>query len=728
MNFYKKLFLSLLLTLVAPHAYAKESFTKTVNVSSDKPADIEADSLSYDKKNLIATAQGHVEVSQGDMILIADKVVYDQKNNTVEAEGNVSLREPDGNVFFADKMSLKDDLKKGVINKLSAKFVDKSTMEAERAEKIDENITILDNAFYTPCTVCKDENHKNKAPLWNFSAERATINEQAQTITYKNAFFKVKDVPIIYTPYLSHPTPGADRKSGFLIPKYSTDHVFGTTVKLPYYLNIATNQDLILTPIITTDEGPILTADYRHLLKSGSYELKGSITDPKKIDENGNETEGNKIRGHIEGKGKFNLDDIWSWGFDGKRSSDDTYLKRYSFGDEDVLVSNIYANAIKDRNFFNIESVTFQGLKTTDDPGKTPLILPNATGHYESQPGFAGSRWKMDSNFLSLNRDEGVSSQRISLKGGWTLPHVTQSGHVFEFSTSLRGDGYDASDVAADPLNPHSTTTNANTVRVIPQAELKWTFPLVKQMATRQIFIEPTANFILSPNGGNPNKIPNEDSQGIEFSDDNIFDDNHFDGYDRVEGGPRMNYGVRSKIFDPEKGEFGFLFGENYHLDKNQDFSERSGLSDNFSDYAGRLSYQKDDIFNAAYSFRLDSKTFSSNRNSVSASLKLAPVKFSLDYVSVSDSSPLTDPTLTDSKDQIIIASGSIDLSEQWNLSSEGNRNLDSGEWVSTKAVLLYKGDCVGVSTEWFREFTRDRDVVPNTTLSVQIHLKNFGY
>ena len=44
--------------------------------------------------------------------------------------------------------------------------------------------------------------------------------------------------------------------------------------------------------------------------------------------------------------------------------------------------------------------------------------------------------------------------------------------------------------------------------------------------------------------------IPNEDSQDIEFSDDNLFDDNHFSGYDRVEGGARVNYGVRGSAND----------------------------------------------------------------------------------------------------------------------------------------------------------------------------------
>ena len=41
-------------------------------------------------------------------------------------------------------------------------------------------------------------------------------DRKKKTIFYNNAVIKVYDIPIFYTPYLSHPDPSVDRRSGFL--------------------------------------------------------------------------------------------------------------------------------------------------------------------------------------------------------------------------------------------------------------------------------------------------------------------------------------------------------------------------------------------------------------------------------------------------------------------------------------------------------------------------------
>lgn len=703
-----------------------ESISKKLKETSKKPANIEADSMHYEKETRIVTAEGSVQITQGDIILLSDKVTYNQNTNMVTAIGNISLVDPSGNVFFADNMELKDDLKKGVINNFRVKFVDDSRLSAKRAERVNEHLTVMEEAQYTPCKPCKE--HPEKSPLWQVRAKKATIDEEKQRVKYNHAFFDIKGIPVLYTPYLSHPTPDAKRKSGFLIPKYSTDKIFGTTVRAPYYYNIAPDKDLTLTPIITSKEGGILVGDYRHLVQSGEYNIKASVTNPDKLDINGNPISGNEMRGHIEGQGNFTINDKWDWGFVGKRSTDDTYLEKYDFGEEDVLTSRVFATAIDERNFIHNEAISFQGLRSNDDPGKTPLILPSVTAHYEEKTGFYDSSWTADTNVLALTRDEGVSSNRVSVQGGWNIPHVTNSGHVFELKTSLRGDGYFVDDVPKDVANPNSQNLDGLASRVVPEAKLIWKLPMVNTIKNKQVFLEPTANFIVSPYGGNPDKIPNEDAQDIEFSDENLFDSNHFTGYDRIESGPRINYGLRGRVSDTQYGEVSFLIGQNYHAKENNNFSERTGLDGNLSDFVGRIGYQKNEKFNIAYRFRLDDETFALNRNAVTAGVNLEPVRFDLDYLSVDENFDSVTNSLANENRELILASTSIDLNQQWNLSGSGHRDLEDGEWVASQANLLYHGDCVDVSFSWLEEFTRDRDIRPNTTLSLQISLKNLGY
>lgn len=727
MNYFvQALAFIILFTGLHSKSNAQDYIADNIKESSKKPAEIEADSMDYDKEAKIVTAEGKVEVTQGGIVLFADKVTYDQNTNVVKAIGNISIMEQGGNVMFADSMELKDDLKQGIIHNFKIKFIDDSRMWGTNAQRVNEKLTVLENIHYTPCKMC--EENPEKPPLWQVRAKKATIDEKEQRVKYNHAFFEIKGVPALYTPYISHPTPDAKRKSGFLIPKYSTDKIFGTTVKTPYYYNISPNKDLTLTPIFTSKEGPILAGDYRHLFQSGSMNIKGSITNPNRVDVNGNEISGNEIRGHIEGSGDFRITELWSWGFIGKRSTDDTYLEKYDFGEEDTLTSRVFATAIDNRNYIHTESITFQGLRENDDPGSTPLILPSVTAHYETLPGFHGSRFIADANLMVLTRDDGVSSNRLSLKGGWNIPHITKSGHVFELKTSLRGDAYFVDEVLENPSDPNSQELDGSVARFIPEAKLSWKLPVVNKIYDRQVFLEPTANFIVSPYGGNPDKIPNEDAQDIEFSDENLFDSNHFTGYDRIESGPRFNYGLRGRVSDKDYGDLSFLFGQNYHFKENNNFSARTGLDDHFSDYVGRIGYHKDDKFNLAYRFRADDETFTLNRNEITADVKIAPVTFNLDYLSVDKNFDTTTTSQGNDNRELVIAGASVDLNNQWNVSGGGHRDLEDGEWVYTKANLLYKGDCVNVNFSWFKEFTRDRDIRPNTTLALQISLKNLGY
>lgn len=692
--------------------------------SLNLPVMIEADDIHYEQNQGKVFAAGNVEIIQGNRLLLADAVTYNKETDTVTASGHVSLMEPDGTVFFASEVELRDGLKQGVVNHFSARFKDESLIAANNAVRQGEGVTVLEQVVYSPCPVCPDE--PEKKPLWQLKAREATIDEQKERVSYKHASLDVKGVPVLYTPYFSHPTPDAKRKSGLLIPKYKNDSIFGTTVTTPVYYNIAPNKDATITPSFTSDEGIIMAGEFRHLTHSGRYELSGSITNPEEVDNAGNPTEGHQLRSHIEGRGEFEISDNWSWGFNGKRASDDTYLRRYQFGDEDVLTSRVYVENIEDRNYGMVNGLSFQGLKVGDDPGATPFVLPQATYHWESDPGYRGARWLMDADALVLTRDEGVNSRRASLTGGWKVPYTTKAGHVFELAASLRGDSYWVDDVLEDQDNPASRKLDGTVSRGIPQAELNWSLPLVRHGGNKQFFLEPTANFIVSPHGGNPNKIPNEDSQDVEFSDETLFNANHFVGFDRVEGGPRTNYGLRGGVGSASLGEVNFLLGQTYRVKRERNFDVNSGLDDHFSDYVGRVGYKSTDIFDISYRFRFDRDSFSPQRNAVNAHLDLSPVQFDIDYLAL-DEKFVSDETVGSDR-ELMLAQATLDVTKSWTLSANGHRDFEDGEWISSKVNLLYDGNCVDVTLSWFEEFTRDRDIRPNTTFSLQVSLQNLGY
>ena len=476
MRHYRKLLIISIVGLIysLPNiSYAKKGRiadqVNTKNIASS-PALIKADTLDYNSEKKVVTASGNVEITQEGRTMLADSLTYDKENGIVTAKGHVVLHEPNNTVIFADSMELYHELKQGVIENFSARLVDNSLMAAKSAEKVSENKIVVRHLSYSPCSVCKED--PDQPPLWQIRSKEATINNDTQRVVYKNAFFDVKGVPVIYTPYFSHPTPDSDRTSGFLTPKYSSDHVFGAIAKTPYYYNIAPDKDATITPIFTTNEGMIMSGEYRQLLSNGRYDLKGSITDPQKVDANGNNIAGDQVRGHFQALGEFKAAESWTWGFNSKVASDDTYLQRYHFGDENALTSNLYANRIENNDHIIVQTLAFQGLQVTDNQKQIPVALPYEESHTERKIGEFGAKAFVDTNILALTREQGVDSKRVSLKGGFLQPYNTKSGSLFEAGLSLRGDGYVVDNVV-DPINSNNTISGFQD-RAIPEASLKW--------------------------------------------------------------------------------------------------------------------------------------------------------------------------------------------------------------------------------------------------------------
>ena len=59
-----------------------------------------------------------------------------------------------------------------------------------------------------------------------------THNNKNKTIYYDNAILKIYDIPIFYFPFLSHPDPTVDRRSGLLTPSFSDSKNLGAGLKI----------------------------------------------------------------------------------------------------------------------------------------------------------------------------------------------------------------------------------------------------------------------------------------------------------------------------------------------------------------------------------------------------------------------------------------------------------------------------------------------------------------
>src|SRR5215470_15013488 len=93
---------------------------------------------------------------------------------------------------------------------------------------------------------------------------------------FEDARLEFLGVPLAYIPYFSAPDPTVKRKTGVLMPTYSTSSVYGLGVTLPYYWALAPDYDVTFSPMITSKQGPLLQGEYRQRLINGAYNIRAT--------------------------------------------------------------------------------------------------------------------------------------------------------------------------------------------------------------------------------------------------------------------------------------------------------------------------------------------------------------------------------------------------------------------------------------------------------------------
>ena len=692
--------------------YCRPAARAAEEIKSDTPVLLKADQLRHDRKTGIVVARGHVEIAQGDRILRADTVSYNQKTNLLTATGNVVLLEPSGDITFADFVEVTGDFKDGIVENIRILMSDDARLAAVGGRRIDGNITEMSKVVYSPCRTCVGP---GGPPLWQLKAVKVVHNRLEKTVEYYDAFMEFAGIPVLYTPYLSHPDPTVKRKTGLLAPRYGSDSELGAIIEIPYYFDIAPDKDATLRPIFTTKEGPVLAGEYRQRFTNGELSLEGSGTrgtGPSGSDEN---------RGHLFADAKFDLTDTWRAALKSELASDDTYLRRYRFRSPDPLTNHLLFEGFRNQNYASAEGYYWVGQSATDNAGTTPIVAPLLNFNAVGTPGRYGGRWTLDANAMALTRTSGTDSKRISLLSGWELPHIASTGEIYRLYANLQTDLYYVNEVQEDGRAPGDLSSGI-TGRVFPRVGLDWRLPFARFSGTSTQVIEPIAGIMLSPNGGNPDKIPNEDSQDIEFDDTNLVSPSRFTGLDRVESGQRVYYGLQFGAF----GNFGHssaFLGQSYRLRRDRTFPENSGISEHFSDIVGRVIINPNFPFNAQYRFRLDRENFTPRRNELQASIGPKAFNVNVNYSFFGEG---TGAGEFNNREEITTGFSS-QLFEDWILRGSTRRDLERDETLNYGLGLEYRCDCLHVALDFTRTFTTDRDLKPSDTLFLRLTFKNLG-
>ena len=378
-------------------------------------------------------------------------------------------------------------------------------------------------------------------------------------------------------------------------------------------------------------------------------------------------------------------------------------------------VYRLYANLQTDA--YLVDDVLEPGKSVIDPICVAPMLDFNAIG--DAGPG--GAHWSLDTNLTVLTRTNGTDGRRLSLRTGWELPHVARTGEVYRLYANLQTDAYLVDDVL-EPGKSVGDLSSGFVGRIFPRVGLDWRYPFARSTGQTTQIIEPVAGIMLSPNGGNPDKIPNEDSLDIEFDDTNLLSRNRFTGLDRVEGGQRVYYGLQMGVYG-SRGSGSAFIGQSYRFREDSTFAKNSGLEEHLSDIVGRVSIDPSIPAKIQYRFRLDKDKLTPRRNEVQADIGPPAFKISANYGFFG----LGSGSGEFGNREELVAGFSSQLTKAWSIKASTRRDLEKSESLSHSATLQFVCDCFTMAIDFRRTFTVDRDVRPTDTIFVRLIFKNLG-
>ena len=375
----------------------------------------------------------------------ADWIAYDVEQHSIKAKGNVSIANA------TDKLQAKEgeldlntqqgSFKEAIILRDSMDL----HLEGETITKTGTNSYNIKNGWVVTCKV-PEEN----TPPWSFAASNTDVT-QGEYAFMTHATFRIKDVPVFYTPWLIVPV-GNKRHTGLLFPELSNSDRNGFGFNLPLFINISDSSDITLYPEFYANRGFMPGLEYRYVLgaqKKGSLMasyINDDLSDPSETEywEDTDYTHTEQNRYWVRGKLDHDFENNVFTRVDLDIVSDRDYLVEFNSGITGFEESNDKFGDTFGRSFQNKTSDqrvnSFKILKSWDGMALEGVFLGiNDVRESTTSPtplwklpslGFTGSQLIGDTNltldwdtdYVNYYREDGVGGHRIDLHPRLSTP------------------------------------------------------------------------------------------------------------------------------------------------------------------------------------------------------------------------------------------------------------------------------------------------------------------
>lgn len=702
-----------------------------------------ADDIRSDEEGKVILT-GNAEVRRIDSVVKGDQIDYQRSTGQVRVRGN-GLIMRDANIVKAPAFDYNVDAETGEMTDpdfwLGATG---GAGRAERAEIFSRDHMRLNRVTYSGCP-CPE-------PSWYIKSNQVDLYFEENEGVARHGTLYFKDVPIMYSPYLTFPIR-KERKSGFLLPTYGTSTAGGMEFSIPYYFNLAPNYDMTLTPRIMAKRGVQLGAEFRYLGRSYAGEMQGTYLN--------DDREANRDRWSYGWRHSQALGGGVHASFDVRRVSDDDYFRDFaSLGLNEA--TNTWLPSTASLSWWNSPYVggtlSVHKYQTLQDSNagylvpqydKLPELYVRANrydwGGFDVVSENYATRFVMPFYSGTLSAFDEYRDRRVAPNGNRFTSYTTvaypivRAGWYVTPKAGLHLSQY-SMDWYADELTQYRGRGSTQS-RALPifSVDSGMTFERDATLFGNAAIhtLEPRVYYLYVPYR-DQSELPVFDTAYSDFSFTQAFSENIFSGgWDRIADANQLTVGLTSRWLDADSGfeRLSLSVAQRVHFS-----DQHVTLYPNDTQVRNRT--KSDYLFGATaaltdkFSVRFDAQfnPESRDRNRMTAGVRWEPKRLatvSAWYRYQRDPRQVYDPTvqITEENDwgreQVAVA-GQWPLSNKWY--ALGRYDYSLKEKRSTQSILglEYKGDCCWSARVVLQRYAVAREEA-NTAVFFQLELAGLG-
>ena len=216
---------------------------------------ITSEALEYNGDTSTYTVKGNVKIQRANITIESNALIYNEQTSEIFAAGAIRYDDPDVSIT-TNRAEFNLETKTGMLYDAEILFKkDNYHITGKKIEKKGDRDYFSPEATFTTCDA--------PVPAWCFKGKDidAVVGERLKS---KGVSFRIKDVPVLYTPYLRTSFQN-ERQTGFLMPGIGFSKKSGLNVNIPFFLAISENRDATVTMDTYTKRGIGEGLEYRYI-------------------------------------------------------------------------------------------------------------------------------------------------------------------------------------------------------------------------------------------------------------------------------------------------------------------------------------------------------------------------------------------------------------------------------------------------------------------------------